>query len=118
MDPELAAALTQPAAGVLVLWLLVAFASVFTLLQGRYSFLFAAAVPVGFLSIFLMAIVGRELSSLSGVPALAEFAVVFSPAKLKAVDVLLAGLLVMISFGFSRVTDELDKMSQTIATRA
>ena len=117
MDENLASALSQPAAGVLVLWLLVAVVSVFTLLQGRYSFLFAAAVPVGFLSIFLMAVVSRELSDLSGVPALAEFAVIFSPEKLKAVDVLLAGLLVMISFGFSRVTDELDKMSAAMSNR-
>eukprot|EP01064_Diplonema_japonicum_P036085 TRINITY_DN8004_c1_g2_i1.p2 TRINITY_DN8004_c1_g2~~TRINITY_DN8004_c1_g2_i1.p2 ORF type:complete len:136 (+),score=31.42 TRINITY_DN8004_c1_g2_i1:49-408(+) len=102
------------ALAILGLWGVMLCFVLYSIASSKYSALALFTVPVGLLSLVVVAIVSSEVAAYTPFGLLDEFAQAFIPAKLKAVDVILSGLLVMVAFGFSSVTGEIDKLTREL----
>ena len=107
--------LFEPGVAVMAVWLLLTALCLYTLAT-RLTYLSLLTVPVGFVCLYAIALIGREVSEFVGMGYLSDFGQIFHPTKLKSIDVLLAGLLILTSYGFSIVTDELAKLSERLVS--
>eukprot|EP00755_Sulcionema_specki_P001725 Sspe_Gene.117395::Locus_108527_Transcript_1_1_Confidence_1.000_Length_479::g.117395::m.117395 len=97
----------------------------YTLVGHRFSLLAPLAIPIGYLLLLatelLLVWVGGGVNSLGlgrRAPGVVNFLnnllTLFDPSKIKALDVVLAGLLVLLNFGFSQMVQALTNMQHTI----
>eukprot|EP01065_Artemidia_motanka_P027889 TRINITY_DN33086_c0_g1_i1.p2 TRINITY_DN33086_c0_g1~~TRINITY_DN33086_c0_g1_i1.p2 ORF type:complete len:139 (+),score=55.92 TRINITY_DN33086_c0_g1_i1:66-482(+) len=89
----------------------------------RYSFLTLLTLPIGWVALVLFSQVSLHLNYVVGhalqdyqwaLQGANDFATVFSVKKLKVVDVVLSGCLIMVAFGFSQVVTGIDRLTATV----
>eukprot|EP01060_Flectonema_neradi_P011778 TRINITY_DN18773_c0_g1_i1.p1 TRINITY_DN18773_c0_g1~~TRINITY_DN18773_c0_g1_i1.p1 ORF type:complete len:122 (+),score=20.97 TRINITY_DN18773_c0_g1_i1:52-417(+) len=106
-----------PVLPVLALWCIVLGFAIFNVVTGRFFWLSLFAVPVGFGALFCIAIASAQLSHIVGAEPLAEFAQAFAPSKVKGLDIILGGLLILVAFGFSKLEEAINNLASQIAGR-
>ena len=103
-----------PVLPIVGLWCIVLGFAVFNIVTGKFFWLSLFAVPVGFGALFSIAIASGQISHIVGAAPLAEFARAFSPDKVKGLDIILGGLLVLVAFGFSKLEESIDNLGKQI----
>ncbi|KAJ9472866.1 hypothetical protein DIPPA_21616 [Diplonema papillatum] len=99
---------------VLAVWLLMLLAAIFSLWQSKYSLICLFTVPVGCLALVACALLFSEVAQLTDLALAQEVANTFHPTKLRATDILLSGLLFLVAFGFSKITEKLEQLELEI----
>eukprot|EP01063_Lacrimia_lanifica_P009572 TRINITY_DN1652_c0_g1_i1.p3 TRINITY_DN1652_c0_g1~~TRINITY_DN1652_c0_g1_i1.p3 ORF type:complete len:125 (+),score=36.84 TRINITY_DN1652_c0_g1_i1:63-437(+) len=114
LDGE-AAPLDAFAIAIAAVWGALGLLSLATVASNRFAHMSVFTVPLGCISLLLFAVVSHEMAAWTQVPMLVTFSRAFDPSNLKATDVILSGLIMLVAFGFSKVTDEVNKVAVALS---